>query len=255
VNLLLLLVVALLGCETTPADADVDGLDPAVDERDSADDSAVEAPVDADADGYVKETDCDDGNAAVHPGASEGCNGQDDDCDGLIDDEDDGLDVTTASVWHPDGDEDTFGAMDTSATACVAPMGWIVDASDCDDGDRATYPGAAETCDTEDQDCDGLVDESCAPAPTGEHRVTEYPLRLTGEGPYFGVFLAGLGDIDADGSDDLLVASGAEGSGESTAGAVWLVGGAVVAATEVTTVEPLLPLAWAMSTTMATTTS
>lgn len=36
---------------------------------------------DADHDGYEAAADCDDRNAAVHPGAVEACNGRDDDCD------------------------------------------------------------------------------------------------------------------------------------------------------------------------------
>ena len=36
--------------------------------------------------GYVANSmDCNDSNAAVHPGASEVCNGLDDDCDGVVD--------------------------------------------------------------------------------------------------------------------------------------------------------------------------
>ncbi|MCK6519766.1 putative metal-binding motif-containing protein, partial [Myxococcota bacterium] len=33
---------------------------------------------------------------------------------------------------------------------------------DCDDSDKAIYTGATEVCDTEDNDCDGTIDESDA---------------------------------------------------------------------------------------------
>ncbi len=43
--------------------------------------------LDADGDGYTTcAGDCNDGNAAVHPGAAETCNGIDDDCNGVVDD-------------------------------------------------------------------------------------------------------------------------------------------------------------------------
>jgi hypothetical protein len=41
---------------------------------------------DRDHDGYMSFEDCDDNNAAVHPGARELCDGLDNDCNGLIDD-------------------------------------------------------------------------------------------------------------------------------------------------------------------------
>jgi hypothetical protein len=41
--------------------------------------------LDKDGDGYIGSYDCDDTNAAVHPWATEVCNGIDDDCDGLVD--------------------------------------------------------------------------------------------------------------------------------------------------------------------------
>jgi len=48
---------------------------------------------DDDGDGYsVCQGDCDDHNPALHPGAAELCNGQDDDCDGLVDEGPGGVD-------------------------------------------------------------------------------------------------------------------------------------------------------------------
>ena len=106
--------------------------------------------------GYVADaTDCDDGDAAQYPGADEYCNTEDDDCDGTID-EDDSLDVLT---WYADSDSDTYGDASSSDIDCNQPSGYVADATDCDDGDAAQYPGADEYCNTEDDDCDGDIDE------------------------------------------------------------------------------------------------
>ena len=47
-----------------------------------------EADVDRDGDGYGRDRDCDDGSAYRSPAATEVCNGIDDDCDGVVDEDD-----------------------------------------------------------------------------------------------------------------------------------------------------------------------
>jgi hypothetical protein len=101
--------------------------------------TALEARVfDQDGDGYPVDVDCDDTDPLIYPGATEVCDdGVDNDCDELIDCEDDGCLVDT------DGD----GYVDV-------PCG-----DDCGPVDPHTYPGADELCDGVDNDCDAQVDE------------------------------------------------------------------------------------------------
>lgn len=111
---------------------------------------------DADQDGYSVDDDCDDTDPAVFPGATETCNGIDDDCSGVIDDG-----AADALVWFRDADHDGFGDEDETAAACSTPEGFTDQAGDCDDADGDTYPGADETAyDGIDNDCLGgdLVD-------------------------------------------------------------------------------------------------
>ena len=108
---------------------------------------------------YVEEGgDCDDSNVDVYPGADEICDGEDNDCNGYTDDDDpwtaDGVD------YYIDADGDGYGNSAFSVFQCEAPAGYVTDSSDCDDGAAYSYPGAAEICDEEDNDCDGTTDES-----------------------------------------------------------------------------------------------
>ncbi len=118
-----------------------------------------EPPIDADQDGIPADEDCDDANPDIFPGAPEICDGIDNDCDEQIDDADADLDLTTASAWHADADADGFGA-GPETRACVAPEGFVADATDCDDGDDTIRPDAIEVCDAIDNDCDTLVDDA-----------------------------------------------------------------------------------------------
>ncbi|MFH1463196.1 MAG: putative metal-binding motif-containing protein [Pseudomonadota bacterium] len=106
-------------------------------------------------------TDCDDGDAAVYPGATEHCDGVDEDCDGSVDEG-----AVDASTWYPDADADGFGTASGGVVACSPPSATSPSSTDCDDGDASIHPGALEHCDGVDEDCDGLVDESAFGAPT-----------------------------------------------------------------------------------------
>ena len=109
--------------------------------------------------GYVATAgDCDDGDASVNPDAAESCDGADNDCDGLTDDDDPDLDVSTQATWYADADADGYGDADTSALSCDAPSGYVEDDADCDDTADAAHPGGVEICDGLDNDCDGAVD-------------------------------------------------------------------------------------------------
>jgi N-acetylneuraminic acid mutarotase len=92
----------------------------------------TDSAIDEDGDGFTLcDGDCDEGNASVHPGAAELCNGIDDNCNGAIDEVD------------SDGDHFTC-------------------AVDCDDANPDVHPGVAEICNGVDDDCDGSVDETGA---------------------------------------------------------------------------------------------
>ncbi|MEY3209696.1 MAG: hypothetical protein RIT28_177, partial [Pseudomonadota bacterium] len=147
-----------------------DDADPSLDAS-----SASTFYVDADEDGYgdpgdtivaceapagvvSDDSDCDDGDAAVNPVADEVCDSIDNNCDGLSDDADPALDVTTTTTFYTDGDGDGFGDTGNPVFACVLPSGAVTDETDCDDGDSTVNPDADEVCDGIDNDCDADVD-------------------------------------------------------------------------------------------------
>ncbi|HND30327.1 MAG TPA: MopE-related protein, partial [Myxococcota bacterium] len=164
--------------------------------EESPDSEVLAAPVDADKDGYtVGDGDCDDTEATVHPLAGELCNGRDDNCNVQVDegqpdaDRDgvadcmeqeacDGLDNNgdgKVDEGLPDADLDgTADCMDVESCdgrdntgEGQVDEGFDADGDgytscngDCDDGDAAISPLAAEFSDTWDNNCDGAIDEN-----------------------------------------------------------------------------------------------
>ena len=111
-------------------------------------------------DGYVLDAgDCLDTDPTLHPGAPESCNDIDDDCDDLVDAEDPDVDPSEA-LWYRDRDGDGYGDETASVTTCTSEGGYVHVASDCDDYSDTVNPGAAEVCDTQDNNCDGNIDDA-----------------------------------------------------------------------------------------------
>ena len=101
---------------------------------------------DVDNDGTANAADCAPDNAAVHPGATEVCNGVDDDCDGATD---------------PGCDDDADGYCDANLPADPGSSACPKGGGDCDDVHAAAHPGATEICDGLDNNCDGSTDPGC----------------------------------------------------------------------------------------------
>jgi hypothetical protein len=100
--------------------------------------------------------DCDDGNAAIHPGAIETCNFNDDNCNGLVDE--------GCQVFYRDADADGYGLWHDQTRAKAQPAGYSTIGGDCNDANANIHPGAPELCNGINDDCDGLTDEGCAGA-------------------------------------------------------------------------------------------
>ncbi|MBI3756537.1 MAG: hypothetical protein HY267_01020 [Deltaproteobacteria bacterium] len=110
-------------------------------------------PVDADGDGFtVAQGDCNDTNAAIHPGAVELCNGIDDNCDGTVDE---GFDVGAACAVG-------VGACARSGVkVCTTDGGGTI----C-----SATPGSptAEVCNNIDDNCNGQIDEGLGTISCGQ---------------------------------------------------------------------------------------
>lgn len=122
---------------------------------DPRDGNCYSGATDDDEDGFtIAEGDCDDGEPSIHPGAPELCDGIDQDCDRIVDED------------FPDADGDGYDI-------CGAG---IPEQADCDDSAADRHPFFAEICDGVDNDCNDAVDDGIENRPcetdcgTGEER-------------------------------------------------------------------------------------
>jgi len=189
----------------TDTDADADGDTDSDADSDADADSDTDADtdtgiVDDDGDGYSEsEGDCDDGNAAINPSATDMLgDGIDQNCDGV-----DGTDT--------DGD----GYI----------SGWS-GGDDCDDSAASVHPDAVEICwDGIDQDCDS-EDPPCSLSDSGV-------IKFVGEEPYDQAGRAApAGDINADGHPDLIIGAQSNDEAANGAGAAYVLLGPLSASAD-----------------------
>ncbi len=89
--------------------------------------------------GWVEQGgDCQDTVSTIHPAATEYCDGLDNDCSGVVDD-----DPADGIAGYLDEDGDGYG-VGAELVTCDAGAGLAEEADDCDDADPDTFPGAAE---------------------------------------------------------------------------------------------------------------
>lgn len=151
-----------------------------------------------DACGVVNTGDCLDFDDTVNPGATEICDGFDQNCDGVADE-------NLLSIYYADQDNDGFGDANNFVSSCSQDPGYVTDNSDCDDSqllyvdadqdgygtivpaacgatnttdcddaNAAVNPGAQEVPNNAiDEDCDG---EAVSVQSVGVAQLTVYPV-------------------------------------------------------------------------------
>ena len=172
-------------------DSVCDGIDTDCSDQEGNTDANDE--VDNDLDGFRNCEECDDNSSDTFPGAIELCDGQDNDCNGVVPADELDLDADTFAVCDGDCNEDLVdtngdGIIDGPTIYPGAPEvcdgldndcdlqpeigsedddtdGQSICGGDCNDSDDTVYDGAPELCDGQGNDCAGNTVQPPAPAP------------------------------------------------------------------------------------------
>ena len=99
-------------------------------------------------------TDCNDSNSDINPGADEWCNGEDDNCDGNMDE---GVGFT----YYQDADSDGFGNPVVQISACAAQPGYVTNNLDCNDSSGAINPNTLWYLDADSDGFASYAVQSC----------------------------------------------------------------------------------------------
>lgn len=171
--------------------------------------------------GELTNSDCDDANAAIYPGATEFCeNNIDENCDGSDDvcigipgctnplacnfdplAESDNGSCSFGALWYLDADADGFAA--DTITSCSQPSvdytSSVLPLNDCNDSDALVNPSATELCGNGvDENCDDL-DEVCVVLGCTDVTACNFEPQATEEDGSCSYAVMWYYDMDADG--------------------------------------------------------
>jgi hypothetical protein len=104
-------------------------------------------------------------------------------------------------LWYRDFDRDGHGDPTVITRGLTRPLGYVANATDCNDQSAAISPTAPEQCaNNDDDDCDGDRDEDCAISLAE----ADFFVDIDEEDAMLGERMAS-GDLDADGTADLAI--------------------------------------------------